>query len=147
MSRTAVATAASTGSVTTTRASQSSTRKAISGGVSRKFTGTAMAPNRLAARNVSTNSVRLSIRIITRSPNRTPRRLQRVGQCGHPPVEFAPRRGVPEEPQRRPLRLHQRVPRQLVGPVLSTRQVGLFGGRVVGGGVSGQLCGQRSRLL
>jgi len=74
MSRTAVATLASTASVITTRAWQSLTRKAISGGVIRKLTGTAMAPSLLAARNDSMNSVRLSIRISTRSPKPTPRR-------------------------------------------------------------------------
>ena len=75
MPRTAVATLASTASVITTRAWQSLTRKAISGGVIRKLTGTAMAPSLLAARNDSMNSVRLSIRISTRSPKPTPRRL------------------------------------------------------------------------
>ena len=44
-SRTAVATFASTGSAIITAASQSLTRKAISAGVIRKFTGTAMAPS------------------------------------------------------------------------------------------------------
>ncbi len=76
MSRTALATSASTGSVTITAAWQSSTRNANSGGVRRKFTGTAIAPIRLAATVASTNSGRLSIRIITRSPNRTPRRVK-----------------------------------------------------------------------
>ena len=75
MSRTALATSTSTGSVTSTAAWQSSTRNASSGGVSRKFTGTAIAPIRLAATVASTNSGRLSIRTITRSPKRTPRRV------------------------------------------------------------------------
>ena len=75
MSSTASATLASTDSVITTAASQSLTRNAISGAVIRKFTGTAIAPSLLIARNDSMNSVRLSIRIITRSPKPTPRRL------------------------------------------------------------------------
>ena len=147
MSRTAVATAASTGSVTTTRASQSSTRKAISGGVSRKFTGTAIAPSRLAARIDSTNSVRLSIRIITRSPNCTPRRFSASASAVTRRSSSRPRGGVAEVPQRRRVRLHQRVPGQLVGPVLPARQVRLLGGRLIGHGLCAELCGQRSSPL
>ncbi len=75
VSRTPAATAASTDSVTITRAWQSSTRNASSAGVRRKFTGTAMAPSMVAASADSTNSGRFSIKIITRSPTPTPRRL------------------------------------------------------------------------
>ncbi|CFR69933.1 Uncharacterised protein [Mycobacterium tuberculosis] len=70
-----MATGASAASVSITCATQSSTRTAISVGVSRKFSGTAMAPIMLAASTDSTNSVRLSIRIMTRSPKPTPRPL------------------------------------------------------------------------
>ena len=60
-----------------------------------------MAPSLLTARNDSMNSVRLSIRISTRSPNCDAAAAQRAGQCGHPAVELTPRRGVAEEAQRR----------------------------------------------
>ena len=84
------------------------------------------------------NSVRLSIRISTRSPKPTPRRLQRARQCGHAAVEFSPRRGVAEKSERRRIGLHQRVPGQLVGPVLPSREVRLIGRR--------RLSGQRLEL-
>jgi hypothetical protein len=53
---------------------------------------------------------------------------QRPGQCGHPLIELTPGRRVTEEPQRRRVGLHQRVPRELVGPVLMARQIRLLGG-------------------
>ena len=66
-----------------------------SGEGGRKFTGTAMAPNIVAARQVSTNSGRLSIRIIaitrTRSRAGAARQLTLTQRCNSAQVMVRPR--------------------------------------------------------
>ena len=128
-SRTAVATFASTGSAIITAASQSLTRKAISAGVIRKFTGTAMAPSLLAARKDSMNSVRFSIRISTRSPNATPRRLSALASAETRRSSSAQ---VVVRPKWRSAVASGCINAwraKLVGPVLPSREIRLIGRR------------------
>ena len=58
---------------------------------------------------------------------------QRIGECGHPPVAAHAQVVVcPRYRSAVALGLHQRVPGQLIRPVLPARQVRLLGGRVTG---------------
>ena len=75
------------------------------------------------------NSVRLSIRISTRSPKPTPRRLSAPASAVTRRSSSRPGGGAAEEAQRRRIGLHQRVPGELVGPVLPAREVRLLGRR------------------
>ena len=120
---------ASTASAIITLASQSLTRNAISGGVIRKLTGTAMAPSLLAARNDSTNSGAVEHQDQHPVAEADTAPAQRARECGHAAVEFTPRGGVAEEPKRRRVRLHQRMPGKLIGPVLPSREIRLIGRR------------------
>ncbi len=57
---------------------------------------------------------------------------QRTGQGGDAPIEVAPGGRPAEKPQRRGVGLHQRVPGELIGPVLAARQIRLLGQGLLG---------------